>query len=94
MFDSDGHCSFSYFHSGTPAYCPPEWILNNEYLAVAATVWSLGVVLYEILSGNLPFYSEKEISAACVPLISGLSEGEKIRSITFLPVEQNSAKLL
>ncbi|XP_058256761.1 serine/threonine-protein kinase pim-1-like [Hemibagrus wyckioides] len=75
--------------SGTPAYCPPEWIRNNEYLAVPATVWSLGVVLYEILSGNLPFYSEQEISVACVPLLSGLSEGEKIRNITFLPLEQN-----
>ncbi|XP_058256996.1 serine/threonine-protein kinase pim-1-like [Hemibagrus wyckioides] len=60
--------------SGTPAYCPPEWIRNNEYLAVPATVWSLGVVLYEILSGNLPFYSEQEISVACLPLLSGLSK--------------------
>ena len=39
---------------GTPAYIAPE-ILRNEGYDFAADVWSAGVVLYAMLSGNVPF---------------------------------------
>ncbi|TSK77031.1 Serine/threonine-protein kinase pim-3 [Bagarius yarrelli] len=61
-------------YSGTPAYTPPEWIVEKKYLAVPATVWSLGVFLFEMVSGDLPFNNEEEISAACLPLVNGVSE--------------------
>ncbi|VDN04174.1 unnamed protein product [Thelazia callipaeda] len=46
---------------GTRLYCPPEWFLHSMYLGQEATVWSLGVLLYNMLNGKLPFRDEKEI---------------------------------
>lgn len=40
---------------GTPAYLAPE-ILNDEgYKDLSSDIWSLGVLLYCILTGNMPF---------------------------------------
>uniref|UniRef100_A0A0N5AQY7 non-specific serine/threonine protein kinase n=1 Tax=Syphacia muris TaxID=451379 RepID=A0A0N5AQY7_9BILA len=46
---------------GTRLYCPPEWFLHSLYLGKEAAVWSLGVLLYNMLNGRLPFRNEKDI---------------------------------
>ena len=40
---------------GTPAYLPPEIIKNEGYEGFNADTWSLGVVLYTMLCGKIPF---------------------------------------
>ncbi|XP_072289878.1 cGMP-dependent protein kinase 1 isoform X2 [Eucyclogobius newberryi] len=41
---------------GTPGYLAPEIILNQGH-GVSADMWSLGVFVFELLSGRLPFCS-------------------------------------
>jgi serine/threonine protein kinase len=47
-------------YCGTPAFSAPELFGRDPFDVHAADVWSLGVVLYECLTGNLPFSGSKE----------------------------------
>src|SRR5579859_2511028 len=40
---------------GTPEYMPPEQIIDSTSVDPRADVWSFSVVLYEMLSGKVPF---------------------------------------
>jgi len=51
--------------AGTPTHMAPEVWLGN--FGPVADVWSLGIVLFELLSGELPFaYSSLNSAAECV----------------------------
>jgi serine/threonine protein kinase len=40
---------------GTPAYIAPEIIANEGYEGFNADIWSLGVVLYAMVQGTVPY---------------------------------------
>jgi len=40
---------------GTPAYLAPEIIIDEGYEGFYADIWSLGVLLYAMLQGTVPF---------------------------------------
>ena len=41
--------------NGTVSYYPPEWFENGKCQSEPMTVWSLGVLLYKLLTGCNPF---------------------------------------
>lgn len=40
---------------GTPTYCSPEQASGNPYVDARADIWGVGVVLFESLTGKVPF---------------------------------------
>ncbi|KAK7070424.1 hypothetical protein SK128_005319, partial [Halocaridina rubra] len=43
---------------GSPAYAAPELVSGRQYLGAEADIWSMGVLLYALLCGFLPFDDE------------------------------------
>nr|XP_017214373.1 serine/threonine-protein kinase pim-1 isoform X1 [Danio rerio] len=54
--------AYKYF-AGTPAYAPPEWLRRHRYNATPATVWSVGVTLYNILCDRFPFRGAQRVTS-------------------------------
>lgn len=45
---------------GTTGYASPEMLMAKKYLGPEVDVWSLGVILYTLLTGTLPFDDDDE----------------------------------
>ncbi len=64
------------FH-GTRQYKPPEYITNKKYTALASTIWTLGILLYDMCNGQLPFETEQEILDYNLQIKANVSEEYK-----------------
>ncbi|XP_046731420.1 serine/threonine-protein kinase pim-2-like isoform X1 [Silurus meridionalis] len=60
-------------YSGTHFFWPPELVLFEEYSGIPATVWSLGILMFNLLCGEYPFNLKEDIDDGCLNLCPGLS---------------------
>jgi len=77
---------------GTPAFASPEILLGEEYHGPEVDVWSIGVVLYYMLTCTYPFlnigailkgkFADPQASPACIDLIRRMLTREKSDRIT------------
>ncbi|HJZ56959.1 MAG TPA: serine/threonine-protein kinase [Gemmataceae bacterium] len=58
---------------GTPAYMSPEQASGSPNLTVASDVYALGVVLFELLTGHLPF-----LGTSCLELLKQVVEAQPV----------------
>merc|ERR1712226_531314 len=66
---------------GTRVYSPPEWINYRLYRPEGLTVWSLGILLYDMVCGDVPFESDAQISRAHLTWFPQLKLSEEVKSL-------------
>ena len=62
---------------GTKEYAPPEWYKWGKYKPDPATVWSLGILLFDMVMGDIPFTTESEIRTSNVKFTQKISSNCK-----------------
>lgn len=82
-------CKLNLF-CGTSLYMAPEIINRQDYWGPPVDIWSLGVILYTMLSGRFPFRGSNDME-----LYKSISRGTYINPVgTSLSAQELIAKLL
>ena len=88
VFDNNVHTSFD----GTRVYSPPEWIKCGRYHRITATVWSLGILLYDMLCGDIPFSDDREILEKKIVFQSNGSLSPEVKELICMCLNKDPSK--
>ncbi len=61
---------------GTSCYAAPEWVTCRRYFGLPQTVWSLGILLYDLVCGDIPFSDDLAIIKCQPQFPNHLSSGK------------------
>lgn len=81
--------------AGTYMYSPPEWFIKRSYKACPITVWTLGILLHTMISGEIPFTSKEEIVSENPKFEFHGTESERVmdlitRCLSYMPKDRPS----
>lgn len=83
---------------GTPAYISPEQARGERNLNPSSDLYSLGIMLFEMLQGELPFWGETAIDTIMkhitspIPQINRLDVPAPLKQLTYQLLDKDPAK--
>lgn len=86
--------------AGTPYWMAPEVIMEGTSYDVKADIWSLGITIYEIATGNPPYCDKEAIRAMQLitkskpPRLEGKQHSQLLKEIIALCLDENPEERL
>ena len=68
-------------YEGTREYAPPEWVTGRSYRAEGLMVWSLGILLYDMLCGDIPYETDEQIMSGSLVWCDQLDLSDTVQSL-------------